>query len=71
MKKFIFIAFAMVSLFTLSGCGDHIPTVEVNNGLGRSFRSISIGKPYEYKDFDVKNTDEGKDLILHFVEGEG
>ena len=70
MKKLIFVAFAMVSLFTLSGCGEHLPTVEVNPGFGKSYITIDIGKPYVYKDFDIEVTDGGKDLILHFTEGE-
>lgn len=70
MKKFIFVAFAMVSLFTLSGCGEHFPAVEVHSGFGKSYITIDVGKPYMYKDFDIEATDGGKDLILHFTEGE-
>jgi uncharacterized lipoprotein YehR (DUF1307 family) len=71
MKKLIFVAFAMVSLFTLSGCGEYYPTAKVSTGYWNSYITIDVGKPYVYKDFDIDTTDGGKDLILHFVEGEG
>lgn len=70
MKKFIFVASVLILLFTLYGCGEHLPTVEVHNGYWKSYITIDVGKPYVYKDFDVENTDGGKDLILHFVEDE-
>lgn len=69
MKKLIFVAFAMVSLFTLSGCGENFPAVEVHKGYWKSYITIDVGEPYVYKDFDIEVTDGGKDLILHFVEG--
>lgn len=71
MKKLIFVAIALIFLFTLSGCGEQFPTVQVCFGLGRSNITIDVGKPYAYKDFDIEVTDGGKDLVLHFVEGEG
>ena len=70
MKKFIFVASVLILLFTLSGCGEHLPSVEINPGIGKSCITIDVGKPYVYKDFDIEATDGGKDLILHFVEGE-
>ena len=71
MKKFIFVASVLILLFTLSGCGEHLPEVEINLGPRKSYITIDIGKPYAYKDFNIENTDGGKDLILHFVENEG
>ena len=68
MKKLIVVAIALILLFTLSGCREHLPTVEVHSGAWTSYITIDIGKPYAYKDFDIEETDEGKDLILHFVE---
>lgn len=70
MKKLIFVASALTLLLTLSGCGEHFPMVEVYTGYGKSRITIDIGKPYVYKDFDIEATDGGKNLILHFVEGE-
>ena len=70
MKKLIFVTSALILLLTLSGCSERFPTVEINSGLGKSYISIDVGKPYVYKDFDIEATDGGKDLILHFVEGE-
>lgn len=70
MKKFIFVASALILLLALSGCGEHLPSVEINPGLRKSCITIDVGKPYAYKDFDIEATDGGKDLILHFVEGD-
>ena len=70
MKRLIFAVFSTVSLLTLSGCGEQYPTVEVHNGPWKSYITIDIGKQYVYKDFDVEETDGGKDLILHFMEDE-
>ena len=71
MKKLIFVTSALILLLTLSGCGEHFPTVEIHTGFGKSYITIDVGKPYVYKDFDIEVTNSGKDLILHFVEGEG
>ena len=70
MKKLIFVTSALILLLTLSGCGEHFPAVEIHSGFGKSYIIIDVGKPYVYKDFDIEVTDVGKDLILHFVEGE-
>lgn len=70
MKKLIFVTSALIVLLTLSGCGEYLPEVEINLGPRKSYITIDIGKPYAYKDFDIENTDGGKDLILHFVEVE-
>ena len=70
MKKIIFVASVLILLPILSGCGEHLPTVEVHTGFRESYITIDVGKPYVYKDFDVEATDGGKDLILHFVEDE-
>lgn len=71
MKKLIFVAFALILLLTLSGCEENLPRAEVHTGGWSSSIIIDVGKPYVYKDFDVEATDGGKDLILHFVGGEG
>lgn len=71
MNKLIFVVIveiALILFLVLSGCGEHLPKVEIHSGGGASYITIDIGKPYAYKDFDIEKTDEGKDLILHFVE---
>ena len=67
MKKLIFVSISLIFLFTLSGCEENLPTVEIHYGGWTSYITIDIGMPYMYKDFDIEKTDEGKDLILHFV----
>jgi len=71
MKKLIFVASALILMSILSGCGEQYPTVIITTGNTATGITIDIGKPYVYKDFDIEATDGGKDLILHFVEGEG
>ena len=68
MKKFILIVFALIFLFTLSGCEEPFPTVDVHNRDWKSYITIEVSKRYVYKDFDIEVTNEGKDLILHFME---
>lgn len=69
-KKIIAIFLVLLIVCTVSGCGEHYPNVVVNNACTESTRQITIGKPYTYIGFDLENTDGGKDLILHFTEGE-
>lgn len=71
MKKFIFVFSALVLMSALSGCdGEQYPTVRVITGGTATGIDIDIGKPYVYMGFDLETIDGGKDLILHFVEGE-
>ena len=70
-KKIIAIFLVLLIVCAVSGCGENYPYVEVHNAIWGSVREILIGKPYTYNGFDVENTDGGKDLILHFTEGEG
>lgn len=69
-KKIIAIFLVLLIVCTVPGCGEHYPNVEVVTSLTDSTREITIGEPYTYIGFDLENTDSGKDLILHFTEGE-
>ena len=71
MKKLALLMFGIAVAMSLSGCGNHYPSVKIDEGLFYECIDIDIGSPYKYKDFDVVPIDGGKDLILHFVEGEG
>ena len=69
-KKIIAIFLLLLIVCTVSGCNEDYPCVVVHNSHLESSREITIGKPYTYIGFDLENTDGGKDLILHFEEGE-
>lgn len=69
-KRIISIFLFLLIVCTVTGCGEHYPHVTIHNAAWESTREITIGKPYVYVGFDLKNTDGGKDLILHFVEDE-
>lgn len=70
MKKMLFAGSVLILLLTLSGCGEQYPEVRVVSGEYANRIDISIGSPYVYKGFDLETNDGGKDLTLHFVEGE-
>ena len=66
-RKKIITAIAVLSMALLTGCGSkRYPEVIIRPAMFSSYRTISIGDPYEYIGFDVESTDGGKDLILHF-----
>jgi hypothetical protein len=66
-RKKLITAIAVLSVALLTGCGGkQYPRVIINTSVFDSYRTISIGDPYEYIGFDVESTDGGKDLILHF-----
>lgn len=69
MKKAILVM--ILSAIFLSGCvsNNDYPKVTIVADYRSNYINIDIGKPYVYKGFDVESTDNGKDLILHFEEG--
>lgn len=69
-KRIILTFFLLLIVCTFSGCDENYPTVIVDNDRWETDREIAIGEPYSYQGFDLENTDGGKDLILHFTEGE-
>ena len=70
-KHKVLILLLILSVLALSGCADNdYPKVTIDTALKSNFICIDIGQPYVYKVFDIESTDKGKDLILHFTEGE-
>jgi hypothetical protein len=66
-RKKIIATIAVLGMALLTGCGGkQYPEVIINTSVFSSYRTISIGNPYEYIGFDIESTDGGKDLILHF-----
>lgn len=69
MKKAIIVM--ILSAISLSGCSvdNDYPKVTISTAFKSNYIDIDIGQPYVYKGFDMESTDNGKDLILHFEEG--
>ena len=67
MKKglILLIAFAAIAVM-LCGCGEHFPSVRIEEGVFAS--RIDVGNGLKYAGFDIETTDGGKDLILHFID---
>lgn len=54
-------------LCTLTGChSNRRPSVLINPSTFEAVSRIDIGSKYEYVNFDVTETDTGKDVIVHF-----
>ena len=66
MKIKILLLMLLLAVLSLAGCAEHLPEIRINTGWNTSWIDISIGKPYEYKGFDIETTDTTKDVILHF-----
>ena len=67
MKQLIFIL--LVTMFTVmvaTGCSNRYPNVQVDTHPIKSAVEIDIGNSYEYVDYDVVQTDSGKDVTVHF-----
>ena len=65
--KKIIATIAVLSMALLTGYGSkRYPEVIIMPSMFSSYRTISIGDPYEYVGFDIESPDGGKDLILHF-----
>lgn len=63
-KKIIMLA---LILSTLTGCQENRhPSVLIDSGMFKAVSRIDIGNKYEYVNFDVNETDTGKDVIVHF-----
>lgn len=66
-KKMFMLIFILVILNTLTGC--HVsprPSVIIEQGTFVEDNRIDIGSKYKYVNFDVTETDVGKDVIVHF-----
>ena len=61
------IAMLVLILGTLTGCtANRHPSVLIDLGTFNAVSRIDIGSKYEYVNFDVTETDTGKDVIVHF-----
>lgn len=69
-KRIIATFIILLIACAVSGCGEDLPRVVIYTGTIKNYRNIDIGKPYVYEGFDIESTDNGKDLILHFTNGE-
>ena len=66
-KKMLMLIFILVILNTLTGCrASRRPSVLIDPSTFGPVSRIDIGSKYEYVNFDVTETDTGKDVIVHF-----
>lgn len=66
MKKIVLIVISALIIFGLCGCSKY-PLVHVDTGPFDANREITMGSPYKYDGFDIESTEEGNDVILHFI----
>ena len=66
MKKIVLIIISALIIFGLCGCGQY-PLVHVDTGFFNATHSITMGSPYKYDGFDIESTEDGNDVILHFI----
>lgn len=63
-KRIVMLVFI---LGTLTGCNtNRHPSVLIDQSTFGVVSRIDIGDKYEYINFDVTETDTGKDVIVHF-----
>lgn len=61
------IVMLILILCTLTGCNaNRHPSVLIDVSTFGAVSRIDIGNKYEYVNFDVTETDTGKDVIVHF-----
>lgn len=61
------IVMLVLILGTLTGCqANRRPSVFIDTNAFKASHRIDIGNKYEYVNFDVAETDTGKDVIVHF-----
>ena len=65
-KRMIMLIFILVILNTLTGCSTFRPSVIIDESAFGGDSRIDIGNKYKYVNFDVTETDTGKDVIVHF-----
>lgn len=66
-KRMFLLIFILVILNILTGC--HVsrrPSVLIDKSTFEAVIRIDIGNKYEFVDFDITETDTGKDVIVHF-----
>ena len=67
-KKIIMMVICLAMLISVTGCGHKrvYPKVFIDTAPMYSMHEIDIGDKYEYVNFDITETDSGKDVIVHF-----
>lgn len=67
-KRIVMLVLILVLILgTLTGCNENRhPSVLIDSGTFKAVSRIDIGNKYEYVNFDVTETDTGKDVIVHF-----
>jgi len=69
-KKMLMFIFILIILNTLTGCRSNpdgrYPSVLIDPSKFGAVRRIDIGGKYEYVNFEVTETDTGKDVIVRF-----
>ena len=66
-KRMLMLIFILVILHTLTGCRTNcLPSVHIDTSTFGAVSRIDIGNKYKYVNFDVTETDTGKDVIVHF-----
>ena len=61
------IVMLVLILGTLTGChSNRCPSVLIDPSTFGAVYRIDIGNKYEYVNFDVAETDTGKDVLVHF-----
>ena len=65
-KKMLMLMFILIIPNTLTGCASRRPSVIIEPSTFGAASRIDIGSKYEYVNFDVTETDTGKDVIVHF-----
>ena len=66
-KRMFMLIFILVVLNILTGCrASRRPSVLIDKSTFDAVIRIDIGYKYEFVDFDITETDTGKDVIVHF-----
>lgn len=71
MKKWVLIGIIAIFAVVLSGCYEAYPFVDVHLGVNKDCLQICVGNKFTYEGFETVETDEGKDILLHFHKKEG
>lgn len=67
MNKRIIMLVLVLILGMLTGCNENRhPSVIIDSSTFQAVSRIDIGNKYKYVNFDVTETDTGKDVIVHF-----
>ena len=66
-KRMLMLISILVIMNILTGClAGRRPSVLIDKSTFEAVIRIDIGNKYEFVDFDITETDTGKDVIVHF-----